>query len=198
MVPYQHEGRLFADVQQIIPLPEAEEYQVRVRSKEQAVRQQRTDLANLTGTKALQLRFWTFFSDFARTHSTIVKPTKPLAQNWMTFSMGRGGYRLVAVASTWDTEAESYESHELRVEFDIAKDPNGVVFEGFLRKKEAIESDLGYKLFWENAPEKISRKVWVKRSVNLNDESDWGNQARWLIGRLEEFTRVFGPLVRNL
>lgn len=198
MVPYQHEGRTFADIQQIIPLPEAAEYQVRVRNKEHAVRQQKFDLANLTGAKALQLKFWTYFRDYADSQPSTLKATKPLPQNWMSFSIGRSGYRFNAVASTWDSAAASYDSHELRVEFEIARDPDGVVFQRFWDEKEQIQSELGYPLSWENSPDKISRKVWVKRSANLNDESDWVNQAAWMLERLNDFQRVLTPRVLQL
>jgi hypothetical protein len=36
------------------------------------------------------------------------------------------------------------------------------------------------------------------KSVNLSDESDWPNQAAWLLQHLEDFYRVFGPRVRKL
>lgn len=41
--PYSFDGRVLVDVQQIIPLPEVEEYQVRVAEKKRRERQSRTD-----------------------------------------------------------------------------------------------------------------------------------------------------------
>src|SRR5258707_160061 len=46
--PYSLEGRLLVDVQQIIPLPDVEEYQVQVREKAQKERQARTSGADFT------------------------------------------------------------------------------------------------------------------------------------------------------
>lgn len=46
--PYNLNGRLIVDVQQIIPLPEVEDYQVRVREKAQKERQARTSGADFT------------------------------------------------------------------------------------------------------------------------------------------------------
>lgn len=46
--PYQDDGRILLDVQQFIPLPEAEEYQVRVRNKVSAERAARTQSRDLT------------------------------------------------------------------------------------------------------------------------------------------------------
>jgi len=46
--PYSLDGRLLVDVQQIIPLPEAEEYQVQFREKSQKERQARASNADFT------------------------------------------------------------------------------------------------------------------------------------------------------
>jgi hypothetical protein len=46
--PYNMDGRLLVDVQQIIPLPEAEEYQVQFREKAQKERQARASNADFT------------------------------------------------------------------------------------------------------------------------------------------------------
>jgi hypothetical protein len=45
--PYNLDGRILADVQQIIPLPEAAEYQVQIREKAQKEREERTQRAAL-------------------------------------------------------------------------------------------------------------------------------------------------------
>lgn len=46
--PYKHEGRVLLDVQQVIPLPEAEELTVRIRKREAAVREARSHNHDLT------------------------------------------------------------------------------------------------------------------------------------------------------
>ena len=52
MQPYDYDGRLLVDVQQVIPLPEAADYQVQVRGKEQRGRQKRAERSVITR------RFW--------------------------------------------------------------------------------------------------------------------------------------------
>jgi Domain of unknown function (DUF4268) len=50
--PYADNGRVLVDVQQVIPLPEAADYQIRIREKEQKVRQ------NRAGQSGLYRKFW--------------------------------------------------------------------------------------------------------------------------------------------
>src|SRR5690606_13698787 len=49
--PYNHAGVLLLDVQQVIPLPEAADYMVRVRQKEQSLVRQTQGTANQDRTK---------------------------------------------------------------------------------------------------------------------------------------------------
>jgi len=44
VIPYQNNGRVLIDVQQIIPLPEASDYQIQIREKEHKGRQERGEL----------------------------------------------------------------------------------------------------------------------------------------------------------
>ena len=196
MVPYSHEGRIFADVQQIIPLPEAEEYQVRVRNKEHAVRQGRFDLANLTGTRGLQLEYWTAFVEYVAQQKATIRPTKPRPQNWMNMSFGRAGFSLIAVASTWNTDRATYDIGEIKAEITITDPNNKVYFDRLMTHKAEIEAELGYELNWYS-PQKSS-KVHVRHTADIQDRDDWPNQFAWLLTKLEDLRRVFGPRVKEL
>ena len=48
MQPYEHDGQVFIDVQTIIPIPEAADYQVRIREKKQRERESRQTSRDLT------------------------------------------------------------------------------------------------------------------------------------------------------
>jgi hypothetical protein len=69
---------------------------------------------SLTNAKQLQLEFWTAFREFVLDQKTIIKPRKPQPQVWMSFSIGRAGIQLTAVASTWDSAKENYDSSGTR------------------------------------------------------------------------------------
>lgn len=154
--------------------------------------------SDMSSTKNLQLRFWTFFRDYVNRQQTPIKATKPFPSNWMNISIGRTGFRLNAIASSWDSDAASYDSNEIRVEFEISRDPEGELFEMFLSEKEDIETELGYPVIWYNRPEKISKRTFVKQSVVLSDETKWTGYSAWLLKHLEDFHRVFGSRIKNI
>ncbi|HEX8289868.1 MAG TPA: hypothetical protein VF556_17945 [Pyrinomonadaceae bacterium] len=43
LTPYQYNGQVVVDIQQVIPLPEAAEYQIQIREKEQKERKERVE-----------------------------------------------------------------------------------------------------------------------------------------------------------
>ncbi len=60
-------------------------------------------------------------------------------------------------------------------------------------QKDSIENVLGYKLEWQDAD------IFVAdRGVAVWDREDWPVQHDWLGDRLEDFLRVFNPLVEQL
>lgn len=69
--PYEDGERRFIDVQQIIPLPEANEYQVHLREKESVGRKKRAERHDL------RLKFWEGLVDIARQRKTRHGNRKP-------------------------------------------------------------------------------------------------------------------------
>ena len=61
----------------------------------------------LTPDRQLQLEFWAEFRRFLEGQELKFNPTKPRPQPWMNIALGRAGCRLQAVASTWDSVAQS-------------------------------------------------------------------------------------------
>jgi hypothetical protein len=151
-----------------------------------------------TSARQLQLELWTAFRDYAIEHSKIIKPTKPLPQTWMSMSIGRSGFQLVAVASTWHSQSTSYEQHELRVELVLGNDRSKSQFRQLAAMKGAIETELGHQIEWAESPDRKQSKVFVRRYVDLDDRSGWPEYCDWLLRNLEDFHRVFASRVRQL
>lgn len=67
-------------------------------------------MSRMLETKQLQQAYWSAFGEYAKEHASVIKPTKPLFQHWMNIALGRSGFKLVVIASTWSSETESYEA----------------------------------------------------------------------------------------
>lgn len=75
--PYQDGEKRLVDVQQLIPLPEANEYQIQLREKEQVGRKKRAERHDL------RLKFWEGLVVIARTRNTRHAHIKPGSYSWL-------------------------------------------------------------------------------------------------------------------
>ncbi|MCE9552912.1 MAG: DUF4268 domain-containing protein [Planctomycetes bacterium] len=152
----------------------------------------------LTGAKQLQFEFWTSFREFVLDRGSVVKPTKPLPQAWMTVSIGRSGFALVAIAATQDTESATPDSHQLRVELVLSDEFAKNYFGQLEVSKAVIEANFDGPLIWAETPNKKQSKIYVKRSANFDDRAEWPAYHEWLLKNLEKFTAVFAKRVKTL
>lgn len=153
---------------------------------------------SLSESKQIQRDFWTAFRDYVLANSTRIKPTKPLPQNWMNIAIGRTGFKLAAVASFWDSEADSWETNEIRAELVIDDARAKAFFAALESEREAIERELEFHLVWHNSEAARSCRAYARRSTNLRDRDSWPEQHHWLLERLEALHRVFAHRVREL
>lgn len=151
--------------------------------------------APVTPVKQLQLRYWEALRSQLTARNSSVRPRAPRPQHWTTFSAGRSGAWLTAVANTRDDE--------IAVQFCMNGQRNRTRakqwFRELLADKEAIEAAVGAPLAWEELPNKLSSRVALYlRNTNPETEADWPAQHLWLAETLESFTKVFRPRVALL
>lgn len=152
----------------------------------------------LSESRKLQVAFWTAFRSFVESNQASIRPTKPLPQNWMNIAIGRTGFTLVAVASTWNSEPESSESHEVRAELYISAERSTEYLLLLEKDRHEIEKELGYSAQWQQGGDDTATKVYIRRSANLNDTESWPDLHAWLLKHLEDFNKVFRNRVRQL
>jgi hypothetical protein len=92
--PYQNGETRLIDVQQIIPLPEIQEYQVQLREKEQVGRRKRAERFEV------RLKFWEGLIALARNRHTRHENIKPGSYHWLlVVEKSRCGRRRAKIAS---------------------------------------------------------------------------------------------------
>jgi hypothetical protein len=152
----------------------------------------------LTESKMLQLDYWTAFGEYVSKQQTVIKTSKPLPQHWMNISLGRSGTKLAAIASFRDTESESFDSHEIRAEVVLSDLNSKNYFQQLHAAKHEIEDQLGEQLTWHNPEDARMCRIFLRKSTDLEDRSNWGEQQRWLLQKLETLHRIFNPRVKSL
>lgn len=145
----------------------------------------------LTDTKLLQQDYWTALREYMVENESVVKPTKPGAQHWMTLAIGRSHFQLQTFANV----KEGRIALGLTMTGPDAKPHFHMLFQ----ERQQIEAEFGEKLEWLELPErKESRIMLHDKQADPNDRDDWPAQHAWLSEKLERFDAVFRARVKQL
>jgi hypothetical protein len=146
--PYRYNSTTILDVQQVIPLPEAADYQIQLRQKEQQAKQHRAERHDIRD------RFLTELLARARLRTPLhANVSASGGANWV--SAGRGiasGISYVYVIHQEKVRAEMY--------IDRGDEQlNKRCFDQLFAQKPAIETDFGGPLHWERLDNKRACRI---------------------------------------
>lgn len=182
MRPYKDNNQLLVDVQSIIPLPEAQAYQIQLKAKELKTREEKAE------RYGVRQRFWDGVTAIARRQNTIHANIKPGSYHWLGTKINGFGFNYVT------------KQHEGGVEVYIDSpdaDKNTRTFEKFLTKKDDIEAQFGAPLSWE--PLVGKRACRVKFHIHTggyrNPESDWPALHNVLVDSMTRLEQAFTPYI---
>lgn len=151
----------------------------------------------VTEHKQLQQRFWTGFAEHMDEQHSPLRCTKPSPRHWMTLSLGRSGFSLSAVVSSWNSVTNA-KGPEIRAELVLSRDTSKRDFAALESRKAEFEGQLGFPLIWHNPADKTMCRIFTRKDADFTDEAQWAGQFAWLKEKLETLHRVFAPVVRSL
>ncbi|MBC8288995.1 MAG: DUF4268 domain-containing protein [Planctomycetes bacterium] len=182
--PYQRGEQILIDVQQIIPLPEAQEYQIRVREKasqERAARQGEGE------REQRHLRFWSQLLAKANARSPLHQNVSPPRGNWIgTTNYGLGFNYVLA-------------RQRGRVEIYIGRtdrDENKSIFAELESHKAAIEKAFGGELSWQQLGQKTASRIAAfANSGSTGDESTWDTLQTEMVDQMIRLEAALAPYI---
>lgn len=187
--PYKDEdGTILIDVQQLIPLPEAADYQTQIKAKEQAGRVERAQRYDL------RFRFWSELLKYARTKTDLHANRNPGIYNWIGGSIGRQGFHLNYVVRERESQVELY----------IDQGPNSdesnlKAFNDLKQHRQEIEAAFGKELDWQDLPD--SRACRIRSVVQggyRSPEPEWPATHEALVKDMISLDEAFRPFVYQL
>ena len=153
----------------------------------------------LTENQRLFVDFWQAFQRLAEANSDELPPRLPQPSPYLGYPIGRSGFKLVAVASLWNSKRGAYDSNELRVELAVEGRDGHLHFNALKERREDIERELNFSLVWSKKKPGVKRcRIYVRRTVNLNDRGAWPGYHGWLLAHLLALDRVFRPRIVGL
>lgn len=183
LVPYSDNDRVLVDIQQIIPLPEAAEFQVRIRNKEKEVRQERV-------SGALMQRFWEQLLEAGGDRTPIHRRMSKSDRSYIGASTGVRGLNYYYVANKYERRVELY------IDRGVAEE-NKAIFEQLSVHKTEIESAFGEPLDWQGLSGKRACRIAAHLPTNefRDDETTWPGMQEALIEAMVRFENALRPYV---
>ena len=185
--PYEDGGKRLIDVQQIIPLPEANEYQVQLREKEQVGRKKRAERFDV------RLKFWEGVVAIARSRKTRHANIKPGIANWISASSGVRGLAFNYVVVQEHGIAELYIDRGEVTE-------NKRIFEQLHARKNEIEKAFGGTLSWEPLDTKRACRIKhvIERGGYRSPESQWPEIQAEMVETMSKLEAALKPGLESL
>ena len=188
--PYQLGEQLFLNIEQIIPMKDAEDYVISIANKTQEDINTQDELKSI---HLLRLEFWKQFLKQANDSKlTSFQNTSPSKDNWVGVSAGLEGVQLNFVISNYYARVEVYISRTIREE-------NKQIFRLLLEQKATIEEKFGHKLTWEELPEKkASRIKFELNQVDCFNKEDWTKMIEFMIEHMQQLEKIFKEQIYTL
>jgi Domain of unknown function (DUF4268) len=186
--PYSDNGRVLIDVQQVIPLPEAAEYQVQIREKEQKGRQERAERFDM------RKKFWQGLLARASGRTSLHANISPGEAMYIGTSTGVRGLNLNYTIRQDEGTAELY------IDRGLDADTNKRIFDFLHNHKIEIEQAFGGELSWQRLDDKRACRIAFTTPQGgwRSEESGWPGIQDAMIDAMIRLEKALAPQLAKL
>lgn len=192
LVPYIDQGRVLLDFQQVIPLPEAEEYQVRTKAKAQ---REKADRSTNTIRHQRRYQFWAELIARCEGKTHLHTNITPNVYSWIGTGSGVRGLGLNYSLRQHDTTVELYIDRGKHADHE-----NKQIFNFLLNHRAAIEGKISFSLEWEELEDR--RACRIKSALQMggwrDDPETWGPIHDTMIGHMVKLESALRPYLDQI
>ena len=186
MVPYAYDDRTLVHLEQVIPLPEAQEYQVRVREKasqERAARQEQGPRAERN------IAFWSSLLKRANASLPLHRNVSPSRENWLAATVKGVLYMYVT--------AHGKGRVELCIE-NGTKDENEALFDHLHAHREQVEKTFRGRFDWRRLDGKKSSRISAPvEGGSVLDEATWPSLQEAMVEAMRRMESAVRPVIET-
>lgn len=186
LCPYKMADKVLVDATQIIPLPEAADYEVKLREQTQETKKLRTK------RQETFKRFWSQFIDLSSKKTPLFANRSTTTDHWLSAGIGRAGFSLTASL----TEDRARVECTIRIGKNNAA-TNKTVFNALKAQSKAIDAAFGDTLTWQELPGKDSCRICIDNDKGgwKSPDSEWPALQQWLIDKAISMEKALkGPI----
>jgi hypothetical protein len=186
VTPYEDGDKLYLDAEQILPIKDIGDYQIRLTAKKQEV---------VTSSKEeairhkLRYRFWERALPELRTKTGIYINISPTKDNWLYCTSGYSGVTVSSIIKKDGARAELLINSS-------DKDRNKKIFNELKEKKTEVETLFEGKLDWQELPDKKACRICVHyNEYGLEDEEHWNEIIDFLADSMARLISAIKPFL---
>lgn len=186
---YKLSDQIIFDIDQIIPMKDAEDYIISMANKNLDELNNQEELKN---RHYKRFEFWSQFLKEINKVSSICVNTSPSRDSWIGTSLGMSGININLVVSQRYARVEVYINRG-------SQEENKDVFDYFEKIKDEIEKDFGGQLIWERMEDKVTSRIkYQLDDVNAFDNEDWPKMNKFLIDGIIRMNKAFQKSTKEL
>lgn len=187
--PYKLEEQLFLNMEQIIPIKEAEDFVISMANKSR----EEVDAQEQNKERySVRLNFWQQYLKEINKVTSLYQNVSPSKDNWIGAGSGMSsvGYNSIATRNY------------IRIELYINsgdKDNNKAIFDALFAKKDTIEAEFGEPLTWERLDGNVTARIkFVLTNVSIFNEENWKKMISFMVDAVPRFERAFKKPIQEL
>lgn len=187
--PYEDGEKLYLDVEQIIPIQDIGDYQIRLTAK----KQEETISSKAEAVRyKTRYRFWEKALPVLRSKTGIYNNVSPSKDNWLPGASGHSGAAFNSIIRMDGARAELY--------IDTGDEQKNTIIYNKLKSKEIeINSSFSGDLIWQDLPGRRAYRICFQYSeYGLNDEEHWDEIIDWLANSIANLMDVFKPFLGEI
>lgn len=189
VTPYEDGEKLYLDAEQIIPIQDIGDYQIRLTAKKQV--ETLSSKEEATRHKK-RYQFWEQALPILRAKTGIYNNVSPSKDNWLSGASGHSGVAFNPVILMDGARAELY--------LDTGDEQkNTSIYQALKLKENEIAATFPGGLIWQELAGKRANRICVQyHDFGLNDEEHWDEIISFLADNMAEMIKIFKPLLNDM
>ncbi|MDP5049161.1 MAG: DUF4268 domain-containing protein [Saprospiraceae bacterium] len=187
--PFCLNEQLFLNMEQIIPIKEAEDFVISMANKS---REEVGTQELIKERHIVRRKFWTAYLKEINKATTLYQNVSPSKDHWISAGSGISGVTFSSVVT----------GDYIRIELAIqgkTQEENKAIFDALENQKDNIEAAFGNPLEWERLTDKrMSRIKYELKEVSVFNEEDWDRMVAFLVQQVPKFEIAFKKPIQLL
>ncbi|MDD0823809.1 DUF4268 domain-containing protein [Mannheimia sp. AT1] len=191
-IPYQlDDNQIIIDVDKIIPIPETENYMIKLSQKEI---QETAISSNKSKRKEIYVEYWDkLLENCKKENLSLFQNRTTSKDNWISAGSGISSVQYIFVIGISSARVELYINRKEQEE-------NKRFFDSLIKEQENIENELKLELSWERLDDRKASRISITNNeiFELYDKHSWDEAIKWQIKTMRIFESTFKEYLNHL